>query len=108
VRLVEPITNSPVPLRSASCVSPPYQRCCCKLLFFDTEYHKVLFSKPSAKSVSFASTKGYKTIFVPALLVVNVGAPLPFVLKSIRFPVVPLRYICPPPVAVLFALVICI
>ena len=49
-------------------------------------------------STLVAETLGYNAIFVPALLVVNAGAPAPFVLKSILFDVPPFRYICDAPV----------
>ena len=42
---------------------------------------------------------------MPVLLVVNAGGFIPLFAKSILFPVDPFRNICPPPLAVLFALV---
>jgi hypothetical protein len=66
------------------------------------EYH-ILGTPPSAIypipiSTLDAETPGYNVIFVPALLVVNAGAPPPFVLKSILLEVPPFRYICEAPV----------
>ena len=48
-------------------------------------------SIPNAKSTLPALKSGYKTILVPTLLVVNDGAAIPAVLKSILLPVLPLR-----------------
>ena len=79
-----PNTSSPVPKSVATFVVAAYHLNCCVELEIDD--HKVELSIPNPISTVEAPILGDKTILVPALLVVNVGAATPFWLKSIRFP----------------------
>ena len=89
------VVNAPAPLNNIACVVPPYHLNCPSELLAALN-HIEFDSMPSAKSTVDAPTFGYNISLVPTLLLVNVGAAIPFPFHPIQLLVAPVKLICGP------------